>query len=86
MAERYYPKEESLGENCLYWALGDTVAGCCFPKEELRGRKSCEGIIDDVCLFIKDGRKPTSLTDEQILEIKTRIPVVDQNSLPPGDT
>lgn len=84
--ETFYPKEENLGENCQYWALGRITSGCCFPKIELSGRQSCEGMIDDVCLFIKDARKPNSLTNEQVSEIKTRIPGTINNNLPPGNT
>lgn len=82
--ERSYPKEENLGSNCLFWGLGSLA--CSFPKAEMKGRRSCEGIIDDVCLFLKDGRKPSSLTDAEIAEIKTRAPdLYDKSYLPPGN-
>jgi hypothetical protein len=82
--EHYYPKEENLGGNCSFWDLGRLA--CSFPKAEMEGRRSCEGIIDDVCLYLKNGRRPSSLTDEQILEIKTRAPdPADKSYLPPGD-
>lgn len=81
-----YPSEENLGENCMFWAMGDALAGCGFPKAELIGRLSCEGIIDDICLFIKDGRPPASMSREQQLEIKTRAPdLYDKSYLPPGN-
>lgn len=80
----FYPTEENLGRNCEFW---DAEVGCYYPKAEMDSRRSCEGIIDDVCLFLKDGRRPSSLTEEQILEIKTRAPDLDDKSyLPPGDT
>lgn len=70
--------------NCSFWDLG--YLACSFPKAEMEGRRSCEGIIDDVCLFLKNGRRPPSLTDLQILEIKTRPPdLTDKSYLPPGD-
>jgi hypothetical protein len=82
----FYPTEENLGRNCKYWAVLGAI-GCDYPKAELQGRLSCDGIIDDVCLFVKDGRKPSSLTDEQLIEIKTRVPGIDQRfTLPPGET
>ncbi len=85
--EQSYPIEANLGMDCQYWCLGGLATGCCFPKVELKGRRSCEGIIDDVCLFIKDGRKPTSLTGEEITELKTHAPrFTDKSYLPPGGT
>ena len=92
--EKQYPSEENLGHNCLFWQgveitpsrkLGTVAVGCFFPKAEMEGRLSCEGMIDDVCLFLKNGRKPHSLTPEQIMEIRTRIPLGDNRDLPPGD-
>ena len=83
MAERFYPKEENLGENCQFWTASE---GCGFPKAQLIGRRSCEGVIDDVCLYVKDGREPLSLTQDQRREIKLRMPDFDQNILPPGET
>ena len=85
-SERFYPKEVNLGSDCLYWCLGGLASGCSFPKAELEGRRSCEGIIDDVCLFVKNGREPRSLSDEQMIEIKTRAPdPANQYKLPPGN-
>ncbi len=86
MHERAYPKLENLGRNCLYWQVGGLATACCFPKAELEGRRSCEGLIDDVCLFMKDGTEPTSLTDEQIASLKTTLPTsTSAEQLPPGD-
>lgn len=84
MTERFYPKEENLGKNCLYWSLGGYLMRCCYPKAELEGRQSCEGLIDDVCLYVKDGRPAPSLSDQQIREIQARMPIVGF-FLPPGD-
>jgi len=84
--ETHYPKEENLGRNCLFWNAGGTFR-CDFPKAELLGRTSCEGIIDDVCLFLKDGREPLSLTEEQQIELTTRAPGLDHKFyIPPGET
>lgn len=79
----FYPSEENIGKNCLFWKIRK---GCAFPKKQIKGRRSCEGIIDDVCLFIKDGRPPKSLTPEQLLELKLRIPGISPLDIPPGDT
>lgn len=94
-SEKFYPSEQNLGENCRFWQgveseprkqLAKLAIGCQFPKREMEGRLSCEGIIDDVCLFLKDGRRPKSLTAEQISEIRHRIPNTDNRDLPPGGT
>ena len=86
MPEKYFPRAENLGQDCLYWAIGGLASGCDYPKVELSGRRSCEGIVDDVCLYVKDGRTPVSLTDGQIAEIKTSVPNSHYNNLPPGGT
>jgi hypothetical protein len=84
-SDHFYPNEVNLGCNCTFWDLGSMA--CVFPKAELQGRHSCEGIIDDVCLYRKNGRTPASLSSEQILEIKTRgQDLYDKSYLPPGDT
>lgn len=51
----------------------------------MEGRTSCEGIIDDVCLYLKDRRMPKSLTEEQLDELRFRIPDGMNRDLPPGD-
>jgi len=81
--EKFYPNEENLGKNCTFWNLRGRRVGCNFPKVQMEGRLSCEGMIDDVCLLLKNGRTPRSLTEEQIRELKTRKPGFD---IPPGDT
>lgn len=91
--EKYYPSEENLGKDCLFWQGVDVggnepvriAVGCHYPKQELIGRLSCEGLVDDVCLFIKSGRKPSSLTEDEIAEIRFRIPDFNKNDLPPGN-
>jgi hypothetical protein len=94
MGEKYYPSEENLGKDCQFWQgyegadsqrLARVAIGCFFPKREMEGRVSCEGCIDDVCLFLKNGRRPQSLTRDQVDEIRTRIPSGDNKDLPPGD-
>ena len=81
--EDFWPTEENLGKNCRFWNM---QKGCTFPKKEMEGRRSCEGIIDDVCLFLKDRRLPKSLTSEQLLELRLRIPGRSPLDIPPGDT
>lgn len=81
----FYPTEENLGRNCLFWDYAISFQ-CQFPKAELEQRTSCEGIVDDVCLFLKIGRPALSLTEEQMREIKTRAPGLENKwYLPPGD-
>ena len=85
--EKSYPMEANLGRDCLYWSLGGFGTACCYPKAELEHRRGCEGIVDDVCLFVKDGRRPSSLNQEQMDEIKNRAPDLwDKSYLPPGNT
>jgi len=92
--ERFYPSEENLGNECEFWQgfensaqnrLAHIGMGCIFPKYEMEGRTSCEGIIDDVCLYLKDRRMPKSLTEEQLDELRFRIPDGMNRDLPPGD-
>lgn len=92
--ERFYPSEETLGKDCRFWdgienppihKLATRAIGCTFAKEELRGRLSCEGIVDDVCLYLMIGRRPPSLTQEQIDEIRFRVKDGNNRYLPPGD-
>lgn len=92
--ERSYPSEENLGKNCEFWQsfeddakrrLAHIAVGCIFPKYEMEGRLSCEGIIDDVCLYLKDRRIPKSLSDEQIDELRYRMPDGRNRDIPPGD-
>lgn len=80
--EDFYPTEENLGKNCLFWSR---ELGCTFTKREMEGRRSCEGIIDDVCLFLKERRPTKSFTPEQLLELKTRVPDISPLDIPPGD-
>lgn len=82
----FYPKEENLGHNCEFWAIGGAVISCCFPKLSMNGRTSCRGRIDEECLYLKDGRPPASLTQERITELKLRVPGSDyKDHIPPVD-
>lgn len=69
-----HPNEENLGKPCKYWELGAKAVGCCFPKFEMVGRTSCQGQIDELCLYLKDHRKPSSLSKEEVVELDARIP------------
>lgn len=85
--KKFYPNEENLGRECMFWNLSGFLRGCNFPRVEMQGRTSCEGTIDDVCLYLKDRIPPKSLTREQIIELKTRVPSFDQKPyIPPGET
>jgi hypothetical protein len=81
--EGQYPNEDNLGKECLYWGLGGVATGCCFPKLELEGRQTCGGIIDDVCLYVKDGRPPGETSRMLLSGIKLSPP--DSSLLPPGE-
>ena len=81
--EKFRPNEENLGKECVFWSRN---IGCMYPKMQMEGRRSCEGIVDDVCLYLKDGRLPKSLTEQQIFSLKTRPPTADKSYIPPGDT
>jgi len=48
MTEKLYPSEENLGKNYQFWNLSGRFHGCNFPKGEMEGRTSCEGLIDDI--------------------------------------
>lgn len=39
----------------------------------MEGRTSCEGVIDEVCLYLKDGRRPKA-TEIDIDALKLRPP------------
>ena len=92
VTEKEYPSIPNLGKNCMFWKRDITYVqdeqqktGCIYPKAELIGRTSCEGIIDDVCLFILCGRKPKSLTQEQIDKlILSRPSLTHEFEIPPG--
>ncbi len=88
-----YPSVNSLGKDCTFWKRDITytqseqqTTGCTYPKAELIGRTSCEGVIDDVCLYLLNGRKPKSLTQEQIAKLKLNPASLTNDFLiPPGD-
>ena len=62
MKEKFYPREENLGRDCIMWNLKGRFAGCNYPKAELEGRTSCEGVIDRLCVdFLSEKRKPESM-------------------------
>ena len=58
MTEKFYPSETNLGKNCKFWDFAVSFSGCNFPRVQMEGRTSCEGVIDEVCLYLKDGRRP----------------------------
>jgi hypothetical protein len=79
------PSEENLGENCGWWNVSNHF-GCGFPKAEIEGRSSCEGMVDTVCLHILMNGLRSKLTPEQILKLKIRVPGPESNfNIPPGD-
>lgn len=94
MTEKNYPKLNNLGKDCRFWKRkistldhDEQQTGCIYPKAEVIGRTSCEGIIDDVCLYLITGRKPKSLTEEQRKNLKLSPPsLTNEFLIPPGDT
>lgn len=82
-SESYYPKEHNIGKDCLYWDLGGLATNCCYPMAELQDRTTCGGIVDDVCLYIKDGRTPSDFSKMLLVGVKTSMP--NGSLLPPGD-
>lgn len=81
MTEKYSPSVKNLGKDCLFWENG-----CMYPKAEIIGRTSCEGVIDDVCLLFLYNRKPKSLSKEQLDKLKHNPPSLTASFLiPPGD-
>lgn len=83
MVEKFYPRVENLGKECSFWCLDEGSVGCNFPKAQLQGRTSCEGLIDDVCVFLKDGVVAESLSPELQAELRTRTSF-DNLNIPPG--
>ncbi|EKD64755.1 MAG: hypothetical protein ACD_50C00309G0006 [uncultured bacterium] len=79
--DRFSPREENLGRNCRFWSQ---ESGCRFPKTEMLGRYSCEGVVDDVCLYLVSRRIPSSLTPNQLEELRRRLPN-EPLDIPPGD-
>lgn len=82
----FWPKKENLGKNCEFW---DPKKGCRYVKAEMRGRRSCEGVINNVCLFLKDKTQPPSgFLPKELDELKTRIRGIDWGpfDIPPGET
>jgi hypothetical protein len=81
--EKFYPNEQNMGKSCSYWELGGIATNCCYPKHELQGRTTCGGVIDDVCLYVKNGREPSYFSKMLLEGVKTSI--TDSSLLPPGD-
>jgi len=81
--ERFYPEKENLGRECKFW---DNTSGCKFPKFEMEGRKSCEGIIDTVCLYLKARVQLGELTEAQLQLLKFSPPQEAKHYIPAGET
>jgi len=90
MTERFYPAAENLDKDCQFWDLKGRFSGCNFPKIDMEGRTSCEGVIDNFCLYLKDGRIPSDPDerfDAEIKKLKIRPPKFGQKpEIPPGTT
>ena len=67
--EESLPLVENIGENCLFW---DNQ--CAHPKAEMQGRVSCEGVVDDICIYLRTRVRPESLTEAQIADLKLNPP------------
>ena len=55
------------------------------PSAEVAGRLSCEGVIDNICLFYVRGIVHESLSDQQHLQLKLGQ-LGWGKELPPGRT
>ncbi len=77
----YEPTEANLGKECEFWGDSEHSGRCQFSLPELCGRISCNGIVDEVCLYIKDGRVPRiqDLTRSQKAEMAIRHPSLNGN-------
>ena len=91
MDKKECPSVHNLGKDCMFWKRDITYVqneqqktGCTYPKAELIWRTSCEGIIDDVCLCLLDGRKPRSLTHDEINKLKLSPPSFSHEFLTPS--
>ena len=87
LKETFFPDEENLSKDCMYWgsqitAQASTI-GCVYPKFEIQGRTSCEGIVDEVCLFIKDRRNTDKISPQDKLRLKTQVPQERKHYIPP---
>lgn len=79
----FYPKGPNIGRNCSFWAnQEDSPAQCCDTQHKLLGRTTCRSVIDDVCLFIIEGREPSPITKLLLDGINVGLP--DATVLPPG--
>jgi hypothetical protein len=82
MAEQKYPSDKNIGFDCLYWSNN---AGCVYPKTELEGRRSCEGIIDNNCVYIIKGISIIAVSKE-VSVIKRNGPLhYSSADIPPGN-
>jgi len=72
--EKLYPCAENLGKDCKFWRSNPDKMECSFPNAKMNGRQDCEGLIDDICLFLKDGRRSPNITEGEILRLKLNPP------------
>jgi len=88
MVERkYFPEEKYLGKYCQFWDFDGRFIGCNYPKAEMEGRVSCEGIVDEMCLFLKDGRMPKSVSADVLSRLKIQPPSLGPKPyIPASDT
>lgn len=93
-SEVFPPTERNIGQECEFWQgvqrdrtkkMGYLAVGCKFPKFEIEGRLSCEGIIDDVCLYVKNGILVKSLNKQTVEEVRNRDRSAGNRGLPPGN-
>ncbi len=84
--KKYYPSEKNLGQPCMFWNFKEgRYVGCNYPKLEMEGRTSCEGIIDPVCIYLLD-RKILPGLPAQLLEDKSKLPKIGQKpEIPSSD-
>ena len=77
MLTKFSPSIDNLGKKCQYWEINE---GCHYPSFELLGRKACNGIIDDTCLWVLGkASKPISINESKV-QIQT---APEKPKLPP---
>lgn len=82
--DTFFPNEDNLGQDCMFWNSQVPDVGCMCPRIEVQGRISCEGIIDEVCLFLKDNRDTNKIPPAEKVLLRIHAPLFkDKHYIPP---
>ena len=85
-SEKVYPLEENLGSSCRFWNLRGRFVGCNFPRANIKGRTSCEGMVDTMCVYLRIGKRIGNISEEVLRQLKLNPPTPGQKyDIPPGD-